>query len=335
VTDRSTLAGVLEAFDLGEGTLSAGPVARGRLGEIWRLDSATGSWAVKAREVDGSDPEDQAEAEATAAFHEAAARAGLPAPAVRRARDGRLLVGLGGTRVGVLAWVDMAGPDPRLDPVAVGSLLAGLHGVPAARSPGPVASGEPWVVHPWFRAPVGAAAWDQLIGRVVERGAPFAADLAAHRDELVALEGLLAPPAVLLWCHRDLFCDNVRARPDGGIVVFDFDNSGPCDPSWELAFVLTEYATEAAPTHAVVDAARARALYEAYRSAGGPGRLTGAGDFTMVAAVLGHLAQLAATRWLDATDDAERSDTAAWAAELTDRPLTRQVVDQLLDACAY
>ena len=330
MTDRSTLAGVLEAFDLGEGTLSAGPVARGRLGEIWRLDSTTGSWAVKTRGAGGSDPED--EVDATAAFHEAAVSAGLPAPAVRRTRDGRLLAEVGGSRVGVLAWVDMAGPDPALDPVAVGSVLAGLHGMPAARFPGPVASAGPWEVRPWFHAPVGAAAWDQVIGRVVERGAPFAAALAAHRDELVALEGLLAPPVDLLWCHRDLFCDNVRATPDGGIVVFDFDNSGPCDPSWELAFVLTEYATDPAPTHAVVDTARAKALCDAYRSAGGPGRLTGPGDFTMVAAVLGHIAELAATRWLDATDDAERSATAAWVAELTDRPLTRQVIDHLLDA---
>jgi aminoglycoside phosphotransferase (APT) family kinase protein len=326
------LAGVLKAFDLGEGTLSSGPVARGWLGEIWRLDSTTGSWAVKTRGVDGSDPED--EVESTAAFHEAAVLAGLPAPAVRRTRDGRLLAEFVGTRVGVLAWVDMAGPDSALDPVAVGSLLAGLHGMPAARFPGPVASAEHWVVRPWFQEPVGAAAWDEVIGRVVERGAPFALDLAAHRNELVALEGLLAPPGDLLWCHRDLFCDNVRATPDGGIVVFDFDNSGPCDPSWELAFVLTEYATEAAPTHAFVDAARARALYDAYRSAGGPGRLTGPGDFTMVAAVLGHIAELAATRWLDATDDAERSATEAWAAELTDRPLTRQVIDHLLTTCA-
>ncbi len=268
-------------------------MGRGWLGEIWRLDSTTGSWAVKTRGVDGSAPED--DVEATAAFHEAAVLAGLPAPAVRRTPDGRLLADVGGARVGVLGWVDMAGPDPRLDPVAVGSLLSGLHGMRASRFPGPVASAGRWVVRPWFRTPVGAVAWDEVIGRVVEREAPFAADLAAYRDELVALEGLFAPPGELLWCHRDLFCDNVRATPDGGIVVFDFDNSGTCDPSWELAFCLTEYATEAAATHAGVDAERAKALYDAYRSAGGPGRLTGPGDFTMVAAVLGHIAELAAT----------------------------------------
>ncbi len=327
--DEAGLAQVLAAFELGDGTLSAGPVARGRLGEIWRLDAATGTWAVKTRPTDGSGSED--EVESTARFHEAAVAAGLPAPTVRRTRDRRVLVELAETRVAVLGWVDMAEPDPGLDPVAVGSLLAGLHGMRAARFPGPAS--PPWAVRPWFHAPVGAAAWDDVIGRTVDRGAPFAADLAAHRDELVGLEARFAVPGRLLWCHRDLFADNVRAVPGGGLVVFDFDNSGPCDPSWELAFVLTEYATEAAPAHAVVNRARARALWDAYRSAGGPGQLTGPGDFTMIAAVLGHIAELAATRWLEATDEAQRSDAATWVAELTDRPLTRPVVDQLLDAC--
>ena len=60
---------------------------------------------------------------------------------------------------------------------------------------------------------------------------------------MVALEGLLAAPRELRWCHRDLFSDNVRATRDGGVVVFDFDNSGPCDPAWEVAFALVEFAT--------------------------------------------------------------------------------------------
>ena len=327
--DEAGLAQVVAAFELGDGTLSAGPVARGRLSEIWRLDAATGTWAVKTRATDGSGSED--EVEATAMFHEAAVAAGLPAPAVRRTRDGRVLVELAESRVAVLEWVDMAEPDPGLDPVAVGSLLAGLHGM-RARFSGP--AGSALAVRSWFHAPVGAPRWDAVIGRAVDRDAPFAADLAVHRDELVGLEARFAAPGRLLWCHRDLFADNVRAVPGGGVVVFDFDNSGPCDPSWELAFVLTEYATEPAPAHAVVNRARARALWEAYRSAGGPGRLTGPGDFTIVAAMLGHIAELAATRWLEATDEAQRSDAAAWVAELTDRPLTRQVADQLLDACA-
>ncbi len=40
--------GILAAFDLGSrGRLSDGPVASGRLGSIWRLDTEMGSWAIK------------------------------------------------------------------------------------------------------------------------------------------------------------------------------------------------------------------------------------------------------------------------------------------------
>ena len=316
--DEGRLTEVLFAFDLGPGTLSDGPVATGRLGEIWRFDTARGSWAVKATTAELSDESTR--------FQEAAVAAGVPAPGVRRARDGRVTADLDGTSVSVQEWVAMAGPDPSLDPASVGALLAGLHRMRGVQLPSRSA------VDPWFVDPVGSARWDEVIGAAVSSRAPFGPDLAAHRDELVALEVLLASARDLLWCHRDLFCDNVRARPGGGLVVFDFDNSGPCDPSWELAFVLVEYATTSAPIHAKVDVARARVLYDAYVDGGGPGRLRGTGDFTMAIAVLGHLGELATRRWLAATDSAERDDLAAWAAELTERPLTRQVIADLLDA---
>ena len=34
-------------FGLGDGQMSSGPVAYGRIGEVWRLDCEAGSWAVK------------------------------------------------------------------------------------------------------------------------------------------------------------------------------------------------------------------------------------------------------------------------------------------------
>ena len=54
----------------------------------------------------------------------------------------------------------------------------------------------------------------------------------------------------------------------------------------------------------------------------------------MVIAMLGHIAEVATERWLATDDPAQRDDLAAWAAELTDRPLTRQVVGELLAAVA-
>jgi Ser/Thr protein kinase RdoA (MazF antagonist) len=303
---------MLRIFDLSQGTLSPEPVAYGRIGEVWRLDCAEGSWAVKTE----ANAMSEAGLAPSVRFHEAAVAAGLPAPSVRRTVDDRVVGRIGPHEVRVQSWVDMAGADPLLDPAAVGRLLAGLHGLPRM-------TGDDGAVDPWFVTPVGAPAWDSLVERALAAGAPFAPDLAAHRDELVALEALLSPPRDLRWCHRDLFADNVRAVPDGGLVVFDFDNSGPSDPAWELAHVLVEFATEPE---------RAQALVEAYTEAGGPARLTGPHDFTMVIAMLGHIAEIATERWLATDDPAQRDDLAAWAAELTDRPLTREVVADLLDA---
>jgi len=328
VLDAPSLAAVLDAFELGDGTLSPEPVAYGRVGEIWRLDASTGSWAVK---TERNEVSEQGLAPSVR-FHEGAVAGGIRAPSIRRTRNGRVVADVTNRQVRVLGWVDMAAADPGIDPATVGRLLADLHRLPEAPwSP----AGDPHDdVDPWFQAPIGGPAWDDLLTELGRGGAPFASALSDHRDEMVALEGLLAAPRQLRWCHRDLFSDNVRATSDGGVVVFDFDNSGPCDPAWEIAFALVEYATTECVRDGDVDVVRARTLYDAYRDRGGPARLTDEADFTMVVAVLGHITQIASHRWLAATDPSEREDLAAWAAELPDRPLTRHVIEQLLEACA-
>ena len=74
---------ILAAFDLGsDGSLSDGPVASGRIGAIWRLDTDRGSWAIK--QVDDADADELASLLAGAAFQEAAAAAGVPTPGIRR-----------------------------------------------------------------------------------------------------------------------------------------------------------------------------------------------------------------------------------------------------------
>ncbi|MEO7236410.1 MAG: phosphotransferase [Lapillicoccus sp.] len=321
MVERDDVLALLVPFGLGSGVLSPGPVALGRVGAVWRLDTDDLSWAVKAN----GNGDTEAGAGSSAGFQEAAVHAGVSAPGVRRTHDGTVLAHLGGGRtVRVLEWVDLADPDIALDPAAVGELLGGLHRVPD----GPWASGMPATVDPWFTRPVGAPAWDALIASLAEAGAPFAPAYAAHRDELVALETLVEAPVRLRACHRDLFADNLRARGGGGLCAFDFDNAGPQDPDHELAFVLTEFATDAS---GAVDPVRARTLVEAYAAAGGPGRLRGPGSFSMVIAVLGHIGQLAGERWLGADDASARDDMAQWAGELTGRPLTRAVVTELLD----
>ncbi|HEY7325396.1 MAG TPA: phosphotransferase [Streptosporangiaceae bacterium] len=296
----------------GAARLSDGPVARGRQGHVWRLDTADGSWAVKV-------PLDQSgedEARSATAFQEAAYAAGVPAPQVRRTTEGCVFTTLGGRQVRVYEWVDLRAPDAGLDPGLVGAVVATIHRVS-------VADASP--LDPWYHEPVGAGRWDQLIGQLAEAGAPFAGQLAGLRDELVALESWIEPPETLQTCHRDLWADNVLPTSDGGVCVIDWENSGPADPSQELGCVLFEFTR--------ADPGRARALVQAYREAGGPAVVNRRRDFSMLIAQLGHITETAASDWLTPNPRSpERTDSAAWVGETLEEPHTRERLDTILRA---
>jgi Ser/Thr protein kinase RdoA (MazF antagonist) len=307
---------LLTAFGLtGPGRFSDGPVASGRLGSIWRLETGEGSWAVKQVDADASAAEIGELADG-AAFQDAAVSAGVPAPGVRRTAAGDVLAEIGGLRVRLHAWVDLEEPAIDLDPVELGQLVAALHRVDYEGAIG---------VHPWYTEPVGPARWAELVAALRARRAPFADELDALVPELVALEGLLGGrPRSLRTCHRDLWADNVRRTPSGGLCVFDFDNAGLADPGQELALVLVEYGD--------ADPQRSAAIREAYADAGGPGRVVAPTDFAMPIAQLAHILEEGCRRWLIATTEAGRADNEAWVRELIDRPLARSVIEALLEA---
>jgi Ser/Thr protein kinase RdoA (MazF antagonist) len=304
---------VARRFGLGRAVrLSDGPVARGKQGLVWRLDTADGSWAVKL-------PFDRCredEASAAASFQEAARAAGVPAPLVRRATTGRVFATIAGKQVRVYEWVDLMPLDDQLDPARVGAIVAAMHRLRVTDlSP----------TDPWYHEPVGAARWDDLVGQLRRAGAPFAERLADLRDELVALESWIEPPRVLQTCHRDLWADNVLPTADGGICVIDWENSGPADPSQELAHVLFAFARS--------DPGRARALASAYRQAGGPAAVTARGHFSMLIAQLGHITEAAAMDWLRPNPRSpRRADSAAWISEVLDEPHAREVLEVILAA---
>ena len=307
-------AALARRFGLGGAArLSDGPVARGKQGLVWRLDTADGSWAVKV-------PFDQSGEDgvrSATAFQEAACAAGVPAPRVRRTTEGCVFATLDGRQVRMYEWVDLRPPDVTLDPHLVGAAVAAIHRVPPADDPDPV--------DPWYYEPVGARGWDDLIGQLAGAGAPFARRLAGLRDELVALESWIEPPQFLRTCHRDLWADNVLPTAGGGVCVIDWENSGPADPSQELGCVLFEFAR--------TDPGRARALTQAYRHAGGPAAVTRRGHFSMLIAQLGHITQAAGSDWLEPNPRSpERTDAAAWISEVLDEPHTRELLEAILAA---
>ena len=71
----------------------------------------------------------------------------------------------------------------------------------------------------------------------------------------------------------------------------------------------------------------------AYATAGGPATVTRPGHFSMLIAQSGHIAEIAATDWLEPNvRNPDRAGAAAWIGEILDEPHTREVLGALLDA---
>lgn len=270
--DAATIA---RTFDLGPHPQLEGPVARGEVGQIWKLTTTTGRWAIK----EAFEPPSRTEAEHDASFQELVHAAGVNVPAVRRAQDKRVLAEINGSLLRAYSWVDLSASDPSINPAQVGAVVASIHRLVHHDASG---------IDPWYTDPVGADRWKDLIAALRHAQAPFANHLAEQRHDLVALEAHLRPPTRLQACHRDLFADNVLSTPGGDLCVIDWENSGLADPDQELAVVLFEYSRG--------ESDRSRRLYDAYITGGGPGRVRDPGDFSMLIAQLGHIGEIACRR---------------------------------------
>ncbi len=97
---------IAAAFGLGAARSLTGPVARGEEGQVWRLETAAGTWAVK----ETFDPLDAADVAEIATFQEAAAAAGVATPPVVRTPPAAVARTVAGTQVRVYGWVDLLPP---------------------------------------------------------------------------------------------------------------------------------------------------------------------------------------------------------------------------------
>jgi len=306
---------VADAFGLGRASSLSDPVARGELGEIRRLETDRGTWAVKQEFEPWEDEADVPDAEHAGAFHLACWRAGVPSPEPVVSPGGRFCVEVSGEPVRVYSWVDIDDPDTGLDPAAVGELLARMHAV-HHRADGPV--------HEWFEAPIGEREWKGVLKASRAAGAPYADRLAEVLPRLLEVESILTPMARVQVCHLDLWSDNLRRTTAGGLCVIDFDNCGPADPARELAMLLFEFGRG--------DPGRWLALNSAYREAGGPGRVTGRESLAMTVAQLHHIGHRHLTMWVAARDDEARARSRTGLEEFLQEPLLLPEVDRLVAA---
>jgi hypothetical protein len=301
-----------DAFGLGRAHSLSDPVARGELGEIRRLETERGAYAVKHELEPWDDPGD---AERAGAFHRAAKEAGVPTPEPMTTTTGGFTADVDGEPVRVYAWVDLDDPDTGLDPGAVGELLARLHGV---RHP------VEGAVHEWFEAPIGESEWKGVLKASRAAGAPYADRLAALLPDLLEVESILSPMVPVQTCHLDLWSDNLRRTTAGDLCVIDFDNCGPADPDRELAMVLFEFGQG--------DGVRQLRLYDAYLAAGGRGRVTSREDLGLTVAQLHHIGHRHLTMWVAARDPEAQARSLAGVAEFLEEPFLLADVDRLVAA---
>src|SRR3954463_2031934 len=184
---------VADAFGLGRAASLSDVVARGELGEIRRLETDGGTFAVK-QELESWSIDD---AETSTAYHRVCWEAGIPTPEPLRAATGRYIAQVDAERVRAYAWAELADPDPTLDPAAVGTLVARLHQV---RHPWPTSE-----IDPWFEAPIGPAEWKGVVEASRAADAPYAARLAELLPALLEVEEILTSMRPVHTCHPHLW----------------------------------------------------------------------------------------------------------------------------------
>lgn len=308
---------VADAFGLGRPTGAAAFAARGELGRIWRLETATGRWAVK--EI--FDPNGEARAQADVAFQEAALAAGVPMPRPIRRSDGSVLAQVATldrhATVRVYTWFEIAQPVRRAAATEAAAILGRLHAL---------ALPDDRPMDPWFTDAVPADRWRAILAATERSEAPWAPTLAHLVPELIAGEPIIAAGrhAPRITCHLDFNPENVLGDVHGRPVVVDWENSGPAAAEQELASALAEFVPvpEGAP-----------AFLDAYRAAGGPATLRDASSFAMCLAFQAELTAWYAERALDPTVSAEDQGRAVhWIGDIAANAFTPARIDAWLAA---
>lgn len=272
--DLARAAAVTAAFGLGEPSRAPAFVARGAMGEIWRVETDDGrAWAVKSlfewAESDPRPPDLELQA--------AAAAAGIRLPAPRTAPDGRAVIDL----ARVYEWAELRPIERPFDDEVLaeaGTILGTLHSLALPPRPGEV-------VDEWYLQAPSADELTHLVDRARRAERPWAAALQDHLPRLVELAELVAESSLaaddVIVCHCDLTPDNVfRAAGGDALLVVDWENAGPLSAEAELGMTISSWA---APD-------RWRAFLDGYEAAGGPATLRGPASFaTSVATVLNYL----------------------------------------------
>jgi len=243
----------------------------GYANRLYRLDTDQGSFAVK--ELNVADRRWAYPVHDVLRFEQAAFAAGIPMPEPIAASEDTL----------VHRWVEGEKvPEAPASPTfafEVGEILARIHALDVA-----------WThVEPEEPA---ARDWPELAERAEATGQPWAVELAANAETLLAIANFVDTcerPGPLVLSHRDIQPWNLLAR-DGGPVVLDWELAGQIDLAGELGSTALSLAK--GPGLDDIEPAIFRSVLDGYVAAGGTLPPPGPSWFVyLISGWLGH------TRW--------------------------------------
>jgi Ser/Thr protein kinase RdoA (MazF antagonist) len=326
VLDDATAAAVAAAFGLGvprDAVADPSPDARGAMGEVTRLDTDRGAWAVKRlfawARIDNVASDMR--------LQEAAAGAGLRLPTPVRSTSGDGVATIDGSRYRVYEWVELpALPVAPAAPALAAEIGRALGAIHALRLP---ASGA---VTPWLTTRPPSNRWSELASRAAEAGAAWAADALAALPALRELEsiadlGLGGAGGEAVLCHNDVGPGNVGAFDDGSIILLDWEHAGPQDPARELGYVVVGWCVDGGSV--AVDAAAA--LVDGYRSkAALP--TPGLEVFSGSACALLNFTAAQGNAALTSDDDDQRAFATGNVTRLLQHPVRRTQLEAILEA---
>ncbi|MEU0072469.1 phosphotransferase [Streptomyces sp. NPDC006332] len=298
---RSAADFIADTYALGAGPWTVTPVARGALGQIWKLAGNGSSFAAKEL-LFGCD---EGQVAREAALRDAAERMGISSPRLLPNRDGahvsRLGPESGGSCVKLYDWVD-GGKADAADPEILswcGRTLALLHRVGEGATETPDA---------WYEECPREADWEKLRQETSRAGMPWSdalARFAAIRAAELACHVTPSDPHSLVTSHLDMRPQNVLVGA-AGPVLLDWDNAGPVSAERELARAVYVWAGGND-----FRADSARRLMRAYRDAGGPGVIKGLDSFSMLFATDLNYVRVQAECALDPTATAAQREFAS------------------------
>jgi len=292
VTDRSDLSlahQVADGFELGAPRRMTW-VARGAMGQVWRLDTETGSFAVK----ESLQPEDPSSFERQLGFasavSERAHEAGVLVTRPVRSPAGLLLLPVRPEHdaeprhVRATTWIDGSpGVDTSSAASWLGSTMALIENLPDLP---PAPPRDRWM-QAWFTQVPTGEQWSRLAERSGTVGAPWTGALEVQLPTFAALTALVGPPQAdrLIVAHTDLQPKNVLTAASD-YALLDWDEAAETSRDRVLARAIADWHLH----NGVIDSDAVHATITAYRAGGGTGTLHQVDAFgDLVAGFLNYL----------------------------------------------